>query len=323
VGTATAAPGHRANGTIDVPAGRDPGTQIPVVVFRGARPGPVLALVAGLHGTEYASVLALYSLLPRIDPKELQGTLVVLPLVNLPSFEQMVPHVNPVDRKSMNRFYPGTMEGTQTDRASFLITEQVVDKCDALIDLHGGDLDESLRPYTYWFGGGDPETSKRAKEMAVNFGLDHIILWEDAPKEKAQSKYLVSTALLRGKPAIAAEAGYAGTTESEDVEVLVQGCLSVMRSLKMLPGAPSPAEHPVWLQKAVSVPSEVTGLFFPLVKRSSYVQAGTKVGYVTDYFGATIAEIRSPVAGIVLHIRPVPSLKAGDTIIDVGVIATP
>ena len=61
VGSATALPGERANGYIDVPKGQDEGTQIPVIVIHGAKPGPVLALVAGLHGTEYASVVALYA----------------------------------------------------------------------------------------------------------------------------------------------------------------------------------------------------------------------------------------------------------------------
>src|SRR5678816_814028 len=70
--------------------------------------------------------------------------------INIPSFEQKVPHLNPVDKKSMNRFYPGKIDGSQTERASYLITKQVVEQCDHLIDLHGGDLDESLRPYSYW-----------------------------------------------------------------------------------------------------------------------------------------------------------------------------
>ena len=62
--------------------------------------------------------------------------------------------MNPVDGKSMNRFYPGNPNGTQTERASWAITKQVVEKSDYLIDLHGGDLDESMRSYSYWAGPG-------------------------------------------------------------------------------------------------------------------------------------------------------------------------
>src|SRR5262249_26262359 len=150
VGTATAARGQKATGVIAVPAGSDAALNIPVAVFHGAKPGPVLALVAGAHGTEYASIIALESVISLLNPATLSGTVIVIPLINIPSFEQKVPHLNPVDGKSMNRFYPGKMDGTQTERTSYLITKEVVERCDHLIDLHGGDLDESLRPYSYW-----------------------------------------------------------------------------------------------------------------------------------------------------------------------------
>src|ERR1700693_3145863 len=133
VGTATAAPGQKAYGTIEVPAGSDPALSIPVVVAHGAHPGPVLALVSGAHGTEYASIIALERVIARLDPAALSGTVIVVPLVNVPSFEKKVPHVNPVDNKSMNRFYPGRLDGTQTERALFLMTKEVVDRCNYLI----------------------------------------------------------------------------------------------------------------------------------------------------------------------------------------------
>ena len=125
-----------------VAAGVDSGTRIAVAVVNGARPGPVLAVVSGAHGTEYASIVAVSRLIDQIDPATLAGTVILIPLVNVASFEQKVPHVNPIDRKSMNRFYPGNPAGTQTERASDLITRQVVEQSDHLIDLHGGDLDE-------------------------------------------------------------------------------------------------------------------------------------------------------------------------------------
>src|ERR1700686_4933922 len=134
VGTASAAPGQKSTGYLEVPAGVDAATNIPVILIHGAQPGPVLALVAGGHGTEYASIIALEKLIPALDPAQLSGTVILIPLVNLPSFEQKVPHVNPVDNKSMNRFYPGKADGTQTERASYLITKEIVDRCDYLID---------------------------------------------------------------------------------------------------------------------------------------------------------------------------------------------
>src|SRR2546422_9628751 len=100
VGNATAARGQKATGTIEVPAGSDAGLSIPVAVFHGAKPGPVLALVSGAHGTEYASIIALEKLIGLLNPAEISGTVIIVPLINIQSFEQKGPHVNPVDRQS-------------------------------------------------------------------------------------------------------------------------------------------------------------------------------------------------------------------------------
>src|ERR1700730_2219300 len=322
VGTATAARGQKATGTIEVPAGSDAALSIPVAVFHGAQPGPVLALVAGAHGTEYASIIALEKLIPALDPAQLSGTVILIPLVNLPSFEQKVPHVNPVDNKSMNRFYPGKADGTQTDRVSFLITKQVVDRADYLIDYHCGALDESLRPYAYWGPTGKDSQDHISKEMVLAFGLDHIIIWHDRPSDLAASRYIANKASVRGKPSIVVEAGYAGTVETDDVALLVNGTLSTMRALRMLPGAPHYIENPVWLEKIGYVISDGPGIWYPLVKRGTYVQEGMKLGYVTDYFGKVILEPRAPEAGVVLHVNAVPSLKKGDNIANLGVVAS-
>jgi predicted deacylase len=321
VGTATAARGQKATGTIEVPAGSDAALSIPVAVVHGAKPGPVLALVAGSHGTEYTSIIALEKLIGSLNPAEISGTVIIVPLINIQSFEQKVPHVNPVDKKSMNRWYPGKMDGTQTDRASYLITKQVVEQCDHLIDLHGGDLDESLRPYSYWTKTGNEKQDQISREMVLAFGLDHIIISADRPKDPQASRYLENTATTRGKPSITAEAGHAGTVETDDLNALINGCLNVMRYLKMLPGTAAMVEHPVWFEKVATLASEQTGIFYPTVKRGTYVEQGTKVGYVTDYLGNVIFEARAPVAGVVLYVCAVPSMTKGATIANVGVVA--
>jgi predicted deacylase len=321
VGTAAAAPGQKAFGAIEVPAGVDAGTRIDVAVVRGRKPGPVLALVSGAHGTEYASIVAVAKLVQGLDPETISGTVILVPLVNVASFEQKVVHVNPVDGKSMNRFYPGKPDGTQTERASLAITREVVEKCDHLIDLHGGDLDEDLRPYSYWTKTGNAAQDAISKEMVLAFGLDHVIVSTDRPKDLQASRYLENTATVRGKPSITVEAGHAGTVEPDDVAALVDGTLSVMRYLKLLPGTPTRVEHPVWIESVKTISSGETGLFYPVVRKGSYVAEGTRVGYVTDFMGRPIFEARSPAGGVVLYICSVPSMKKGDTVANVGVVA--
>ncbi len=319
VGTATARPGQRADGFIQVPAGVDAAANIPVIIINGAKPGPKLALVAGSHGTEYASILALERLAQSIDASSLSGTLIVVPLINIESFLQKVPHLNPVDGKNMNRFFPGKSDGTQTDRASWALAKQVVEKADYLIDLHGGDLDENLRRYSYWPKTGNPTLDATSREMVLAFGLDHIIIQSN--QSSSPSVSISRFATDSGKPAIIAEAGHAGTTASEDIEALVHGCVNVMRQLKMVPGPVTPVRQPLWIGPISTLKSGHDGLFYPLVVPEAYVRQGMAIGYVTDYFGNKLEDITTPVTGIVIYVGAVPSMKKGDAAAYIGEIA--
>jgi predicted deacylase len=319
VGTATARSGQKATGVLPVPAGVDAATNIPVIVVNGAKPGPTLALIAGAHGTEYASIIALEKLAQLAEPSGLSGALIIVPLVNVASFAQKVPHLNPTDNKNMNRFFPGKAGGTQTERASWAIAKQVVEKCDYLIDFHGGDLDENLRRYSYWAQTGKEKLDATSRTMVLAFGLDHIILQNfRSPVAALGAVTLTRYASDIGKPSIAVEAGHAGTTNAEDVDVLVDGVHNVMRHLKMLPGAVAPVEHPIWLAHSTTLTSEYDGIFYPLARPEAYVTKGTTIGYVTDYFGNKIWDVPSPVSGVIIYIGAVPSMKKGDNVAVIG-----
>jgi predicted deacylase len=324
VGTAVARAGQRADGFLRVPAGADPTVDIPVIVVNGAKSGPLLALVAGAHGTEYASILALHKLVQSIDPAALTGSIVVVPLLNVASFSKMVPHLNPVDGKNLNRLYPGKADGTQSERISLAVTQQILEHCNYLIDYHGGDLDENLRGYAYWADTGNNKLDATTRGMVMAFGLDHIIIQKNRTPPAAGAPITITRqAQGMGKPAIAVEAGHSGTAETDDLDVLVRGTLRVMQHLKMLPGEPPPATPAVWIANATVVTSDRDGVFYPLVRPEAYVQKGQRVGYATDYFGRKVADFTAPQSGIVIYVRAVPSLKKGDNVADIGEIAEP
>ena len=320
VGTATAQRGQRAYGVLKVPAGSDAGYDIPIAVLHGARPGPVLAVVAGAHGTEYASIVAVEQLIDAVKPADLAGTLILVPIVNVPSFERIVPHLNPVDNKNMNRFYPGNPSGTQTERASAVITKEIIERCDHLIDFHGGDLDENLRPYSYWTVTGNKAQDDASRAMVLAFGLDHIVVSTDRPKDPAASRFLENTATTRGKPSFTAEAGRSGPVDPNDAAILVKGVLNVLGHLKMSARAVAPVAKPIWIEPLLAVTADRDGVFHPMVGRDAHVTKGQKIGAVTDYLNRPLQDVVAPDAGIVLFIRAVPSLKQGDTLASIGVI---
>src|SRR5579883_2773041 len=102
--------------------------------------------------------------------------------------------------------------------------------------------------------------------MVLAFGLDHIILQDfRTPVAPGGAVTLTRYAAGLGKPCVTAEAGHAGTSEPDDVELLVEGSWKVARLLKMLPGTAAPVEHPLWLSRVSVMSSAFDGLFFPLV----------------------------------------------------------
>jgi hypothetical protein len=319
VGTATARRGTRAYGVINVPPGPDSATTIRVAVINGARPGPVVSFISGAHGTEYTSIVALTRLIDRVDPKTLSGTVIIVPLVNVASFEQMVPHINPVDRKGMNASYPGDPAGTQSPRALAMIADQAVKPADVIVDLHGGDLDEDLRPYSYWMRSGDAALDRKSFALATHFGLDMVIVNDVDVTNPARTRNLSGFALLLGKTTLVAEAGRSGIVTAEETAMLVNGSLNVLAELKMIPARPRPASTRVtFVGNDMRVRADSGGMFYPSVARGSKVVKDAKVGHITDYVGRKVGDVLAPQAGIVTFIRGVPSLSKGATIVTVA-----
>jgi len=318
VGSATAARGQTAYGVINVPAAADSGLSIPVAVIHGARPGKVVAFVAGSHGTEYASIVAMQRFIPRIPARNLAGTVIVVPIINIASIEQMTPHLNPIDRKSMNGNYPGDSTGTQTQRALFAITRAVVDPADVVVDLHGGDLDEDLRPYSYWFRGGNASQDSAGKALALAFGLDHIIVTDINPAAPARS--LSTSALVKGKTVLVAEAGRTGLVRDDEVDKLVFGSFNVLGALGMLDRKPVAMKSVVWLGGGARIAADSGGMFYAAVPRDTRVKQGAVLGRTTDYWGRNTGEIRSPIDGVVTFIRGVPSMWPRATLVNIAPI---
>src|SRR5687767_730325 len=203
VGPVTAAAGTIASGELTVaPRAGDQGTTIPISVINGARPGPVLALTAGVHGQEYTSILALQRLLKTADAKAITGTLILVHVANMPSFLARTIYYSPADGKNLNRVFPGKADGTLSERIAHAITQEVIARATHVIDLHCGDGNESLRPYSYWIATGKPDVAEAGRRMALAFGMDHIVIDRERPLEAAASVYLSNTAITRGKPAL-------------------------------------------------------------------------------------------------------------------------
>jgi predicted deacylase len=243
---------------------------------------------------------------------------IIAPLLNVASFEQMAVHTNPIDKKGMNAAYPGNSKGTQTERALALVVEQIVTPADVIVDLHGGDLDEDLRPYSYWTRTGNAALDTASRALVMAFGIDHVIVRDIDLGNAASTRSLGGYALSKGKTAIVAEAGRSGLVLSDDVELLVRGALRVLGSMHMTSDRASPMSKATWMGSPVRVGADKPGMFVAMVTRDTKVKTGQPLGYLTDYLGRRTAQITSPIDGLVGFIRGVPSVWAGATLANVS-----
>jgi len=322
VGPLTVQPGAKASGMIRVPSGKDEATTIPISVIHGAQPGPTLALVAGNHGYEYTPIIALQRLPPRLDPKQMSGTLILVHVANMPSFLKRTIYYSPVDGKNLNRVYPGRTDGTVSERIAYQITKEVIERADYVLDIHCGDGNESLRPYSYWdIKAGGKDVVEKSKQLALAFGLDRIVMDTERPTDPANSAYCSTTATTRGKPAITIESGGLGATDDESIARIERGVMNVMRHLKMIEGQPQMVEHPMFIDRSEVLRSSETGIFYPLVEKGHTVAKGALMGYVTDFFGKRIFELRAPFAGEVLYILGTPPVSKGEPLAMIGHVA--
>jgi predicted deacylase len=319
IGPVAAAPGTIASGTLTVPArAGDNGTTLPISIVHGSKPGPVLALTAGVHGQEYTPVIALQRVLKTLDPKGLAGTVILVHVSNMPSYLARTIYYSPADGKNLNRVFPGRADGTLSERIAFVLTRDVIERATHVVDLHCGDGNESLRPYTYWMTTGAPAVADAGKHMALAFGFDHIVVDRERPGDPNASVYLSNTAITRGKPALTIESGGLARTDEESVAAIERGIAGLLKHLGMRAEGPPPVAQPIWIERSEVLRSSATGIFYPSVERGHTVALGTLLGRVTDFHGRVLEEVRAPFAGEILYVIGTPAISKGEPVAMVG-----
>jgi uncharacterized protein len=318
------AAGQRAHLDLRIAAGStDPATRVPVTVFHGASPGPVLALTAGVHGYEFPPILAAQRLLDEIDPTRLRGTVLLVRIANVAAFEERSPYVNPHDRKNLNRAFPGRADGTQTERIAWAITTEIVRRADVVVELHSGDGAEWLEEFVGIYGGPLATGDETARAVGLAFGFRNVIRYAMQTQEQIDSgRSLNRQAVADRKPTVLVEIGENGRRETSFVEPIVQGVMNTLRALKMIDGEPPPARPDTrWFDATATAAATATGLFTPIGTRGREVRKGDRIGTIRDDTGRVLQDIVSPVNGYAIYGLAGPPVKAGESVVTIAIPA--
>jgi len=310
LGALSAGAGERTYGTHNLNLNGDH-THVPVFLINGAHDGPTLLVTGGIHGAEYASIEAALRLGQSLDPDKLHGRVIVIPVVSMPAYKARSIYIVPFDGKNLNRQFPGHPEGTASEQLADWLMENVIKQADYYVDLHGGDMNEALVPFTVFQKIGDEATNAKSLELARVFGIKFLV----GSEVKGST---ISGAATLSVPAILPESGGQGIWEPHHIDALTDGLDRVMRHLKMTDGPAPEARETVVMDQFVWLRSEHDGCYYPSVKVGDTVSEGQAVGRVAGFDGETLQPVTAPVGGTVLFLVSSLAINNGDPLLAIG-----
>lgn len=289
----TAYPGEKTSGYMKVP-GTD--QELPVTLVCGKEEGPCVLITAGIHNAEYVGIQAAVELAGELDGEELQGDILILPLINRSGFEHRTMSLVYEDGKNLNREFPGKADGTLADRICHAMAEKLFSRADYYIDLHSGDGFEELTPHVYTLGAAAPEVNEASDAIARVLNMPYRY----ASKNPSGGAY--NHAGSMGVPGILLERGCKSLWSREEVDADKEDVRNVLRHLRVLP---EPVKDFGISQKELKngfyLNAGHTGLWHPARRAGDRFVKGTLLGTIQDYFGNVLEECYAEVDGVLLY----------------------
>ena len=199
---------------------------IEMTVICGSCPGKTLVVTAGVHGCEYVGIETLNRLKKELDPIDLSGRIILLPLVNPEGFYMGAKQTIPADGQNLNRMFPGDPAGTFSSRFAKILEKVLYPEADFLMDLHGGDINEALTPLIF-FPAAVPDTLA-AKTSAAAAALS--VPYRVASTSK---NGLYSWAAQCGIPSLLVERGERGLWSENEITACKRNVFELMDHLKI------------------------------------------------------------------------------------------
>lgn len=287
---------HRCELTFDYPALA--GWRWPAVEIVGQRPGPRLAIIAGVHVNETSSIEAVIRLQRTIDPGKLKGRISIIPIVNLPAVPVRSQYVCPLDGKNINFSFPGRPDGSFSEAIAHALLDDWASDADCFADLHGGDLCEEVSHFMVVQRTGDEAFDRRSLDIARCF--DARIIAAIDPSHMDQPGRSVTGRARRRQHAAFAEAGRIGLIEEANVAYHLEGLLRLLHHLGMTETAPPKTREAIIITRYHWIPAPVDGFFRYHVEPAQKVAKGALIATAENTYGEEIAQVTAPEDGHVL-----------------------
>ena len=224
------------HGFLRLPHSRDDSAwgsvMVPITVIANGD-GPTALLTGANHGDEYEGPIALQDLAVSLRPEDIRGRVIILPMMNMPAFAAGL-RCSPVDGRNMNRSFPGTPDGTVTQKICHFIATELVPMADLVLDFHSGGRTLDFLPFAaaHILDGKTQEAACMAAMQAFNapysvrmLEIDNVGMFDT--EVERQGKVFVTT-----------ELGGAGTATAQSVSIARKGIRNLLIHADILSGTP-------------------------------------------------------------------------------------
>ncbi|TAK36574.1 MAG: succinylglutamate desuccinylase/aspartoacylase family protein [Saprospiraceae bacterium] len=306
INNTTIAPGENAILRLNV--GRLPSDTriyLNVHVYRSSVPGPVAAVLAGVHGDEVNSVeIVRRTIACHMFGNLLMGTVVVIPVLNVYGFNNFSRDVP--DGKDVNRSFPGSAKGSLAARVAHIFTKNILPVIDFGVDFHTGGSSNYNYPQIRYSKG-----REQSRELAEAFGAPFTVANRPIPKS------LRKTCLEAGKPMLVFEGGENLRFDGFAIEKGLAGIRRLLFSKGMLPEAP-PGAPTIHIEKTTWQRAARPGMFRWWKQSGQAVQKGEPLGVINDPFGQDEFPVLASRNGFIIGHNNSPVVRPGDALFHLG-----
>lgn len=280
---------------------------LPITVIRGKEDGLRLLLTGAVHGDELNGTAILRNLLATLNPEDIRGTLIIIPIVNIIGFLARSRYLP--DRRDLNRFFPGNSKGNMTQRITHRIFHDVVKHADVCIDLHTAAFGRENFPHIRG-------SLKNAVVRKYAKSFDVPVLVDDP----GRTGTLRRAATQAGVPTLLFEGGTSNRFQRSIVRSGLNGILTFLKKNGILKRKKILRKTPfqITVRKTQWIRAERGGLLELKVHPGSLLYRGTSVATISNPLGREVHLLSSPVTGLVLGVTTSPVVNPGTPVVQVA-----
>lgn len=284
---------------------------VPFIIARGAKDGPVLGITAAVHGNELNGIRIIHHVLRNTDLSKLSGTLLCVPIVNIPAFNAGTRYFT--DGVDLNKVFPGKVDGQPAEQYARAFVSAFLPPCSYLVDLHTASEGRLNTFYvrTDWH---DSQT----REMAVC--ADPTIILHSP---RAGDGTLRNAAKRRGIPAITIEAGNPSVFQGRMVIEGEAALQNIMVLLGMMKGKVTPSAKPVICHSSKWLRTTGGGILETKFKLAQKLKNKELIAITRDAFDRELQQYYAPAEGIVIGKAAYPVAIPGTRFCHLGHIGEP